>query len=65
VKCMAKIIGRRIALSRGGQIQYVVAELAFRFICESPSELRVCNSYLNLLKTLIIADRGKLDLVGR
>ena len=57
---MARSIDRRIGLSRGGRIQYVVAELAFKFIYESPSGLHVCNTYHNILITLYIADNGKI-----
>ncbi len=61
---MARSIDRRIGLSRGGRIQYVVAELAFKFIYESPSGLHVCNTYHNILITLYIADNGKISQAG-
>jgi len=55
---LARIVDRRIALSKGGQIQYVVVGYSFRFICESPSQLHVCNTYRNILIILIMSDTG-------
>ena len=56
---LARIVDRRIALSKGGQIQYVVVGYLFRFICESLSQLHVCNTYRNILIILIMSDIGK------
>jgi|LGVE01.1.fsa_nt_gb hypothetical protein len=55
---MARIFDRRIALSKGGQIQYVVVGYFFRFICESLSRLHVGKTYHNILITLIVSGNG-------
>ena len=57
---LARIVDRRIGFSKGGQIQYVVVGYLFRFICESLSQLHVCNTYRNILIILVMSDTGKV-----
>ena len=60
VKNLAKIVDRRIGLTKNGQILYVVTGLAFGFVFERPFELHVCKAYHNILIIFIISYTGKL-----
>ena len=61
---MARIVDRRIGLDRSGEMPYIGVGQKFRFIWIPSSRLHVCNAYRNTLKTLIIADTGKVYVFG-